>query len=69
MRVLLTFILLSTATLVAAAEAPIPLWPQGAPNALGDTPKDKPTLTPYVPAKANGNAMLLISGRELLGDR
>lgn len=67
MRVLLTFILLSTASIVAAAEAPIPLWPQGAPNALADTPKDQPTLTPYVPTKANGNAMLLIPGGSYSG--
>jgi hypothetical protein len=40
----------------------ITLWPRGAPSARGTTLKDIPTLTPYVPAKANGSAMLLIPG-------
>ncbi len=50
-----------------AAEPPITLWPLGAPGALGSTPKDVPTLTPYVPAKANGAAMLLIPGGSYSG--
>jgi acetyl esterase/lipase len=50
-----------------AAEKPIPLWPKGAPGALGATAKDTPTLTPYVPAKANGAAMLLIPGGSYSG--
>lgn len=44
------------------AEPPMLLWPQGAPGALGTAPRDRPTLTPYVPARANGAAMLLIPG-------
>lgn len=35
---------------IFAAE-PIPLWTGKAPDALGDTPKDIPTLTPYLPEK------------------
>ena len=46
----------------SAAEEPMLLWPQGAPGALGTAPADRPTLTPYVPAEANGAAMLLIPG-------
>lgn len=47
----------------------MPLWPQGAPGALGTTPKDIPTLTPYVPAKSNPTraAMLLIPGGSYSG--
>lgn len=50
-----------------AAEKPIVLWPDGAPGALGTTAKDTPTLTPYVPAKASGAAMLLIPGGSYSG--
>ncbi|HUV97644.1 MAG TPA: alpha/beta hydrolase [Acidobacteriaceae bacterium] len=35
----------------AAAPAPILLWPNGAPGAVGDTALDKPILTPYLPAQ------------------
>ena len=36
----------------AAAPAPEPilLWPGGAPGAKGETPEDKPRITPYLPA-------------------
>lgn len=50
-----------------AAEKPIPLWPDGAPGALGTAAKDVPTLTPYVPAQASGAAMLLIPGGSYSG--
>ncbi|OHE77576.1 MAG: hypothetical protein A2107_12975 [Verrucomicrobia bacterium GWF2_62_7] len=50
-----------------AAEPPITLWPQGAPGALGTTAKDIPTLTPHLPAKANGTAMVLIPGGSYSG--
>ncbi len=60
------FLLTAPATL-DAAEPPITLWPQGAPGALGTTAKDIPTLTPYLPAKANGSAMVLIPGGSYSG--
>lgn len=50
-----------------AAEKPITLWPDGAPGALGTTAKDTPTLTPYLPAKPSGAAMLLIPGGSYSG--
>jgi acetyl esterase/lipase len=50
-----------------AAEKPITLWPDGAPGALGTSPKDIPTLTPYLPAKPSGAAMLLIPGGSYSG--
>jgi acetyl esterase/lipase len=42
----------------------IPLWPKGAPGAVGDAPKDIPTLTPYLadPEKATGAAMVICPG-------
>lgn len=62
---LLTFFITSASLL--AAEKPIVLWQAGAPGALGTTAKDIPTLTPYVPAKASGAAMLLIPGGSYSG--
>ena len=41
----------STPSPAAPAPAPILLWPSGAPGAVGDTPVDKPILTPYLPAQ------------------
>jgi len=44
--------------------APIPLWPDGAPGALGTRPQDIPTITPYLadPTNATGAAMLICPG-------
>jgi acetyl esterase/lipase len=41
-----------------------PLWPEGAPGALGKEDKDIPTLTPYwpEPAKATGAAVVICPG-------
>jgi len=41
-----------------------PLWPEGAPGALGKADKDVPTLTPYWPdaAKATGAAVVICPG-------
>lgn len=41
-----------------------PLWPEGAPGALGKEDKDIPTLTPFFPApeKATGAAMVICPG-------
>ena len=41
-----------------------PLWPSGAPGALGKEDKDIPTLTPYFPpaGKASGAAMVVLPG-------
>jgi acetyl esterase/lipase len=43
---------------------PIPLWPTGAPGALGHDVKDIPTLTPFLPNpdKATGAAMVICPG-------
>jgi acetyl esterase/lipase len=41
-----------------------PLWPEGAPGALGSAEKDVPTLTPFFPdpAKASGAAIVICPG-------
>jgi acetyl esterase/lipase len=41
-----------------------PLWPKGAPGALGTAEKDIPTLTVYLPepSKASGSAMVICPG-------
>ena len=48
----------------AADPTPILLWPHGAPDAKGDTPNDKPTLTVWLPPaeKANGTAVVICPG-------
>jgi acetyl esterase/lipase len=47
-----------------AAQPPLPLWPDGAPGALGKASKDIPTLTPFFPSteKATGAAMVVCPG-------
>lgn len=72
-RIALTLLLLlgvglASASLGAAsALPPIALWPQAPPGALGSAPRDLPTLTPYLPDKPNGCAMLLIPGGSYQG--
>ena len=62
------FFLLSLATIqmlsFAETLSPIPLWPEGAPGALGTADKDIPTLTPFLPEKdkANGLAIVISPG-------
>lgn len=63
----LLLILLCLCSPLLAAEKPITLWPKGAPGALDTSPKDIPTLTPYLPAKSSGAAMLLIPGGSYSG--
>ena len=48
----------------AEMQTPIPLWPDGAPGALGGTTNDIPTLTPYLPDAANlsGAAIVICPG-------
>ena len=66
MRPLVSFLcLISTAAALTAAPLdPIPLWPAGAPGALGDKDDDKPTLTAFLPApeKATGAAIVICPG-------
>ena len=63
MRPLVSFLcLISTAAALTAAPLdPIPLWPAGAPGALGEKDDDKPTLTAFLPApeKATGAAIVM----------
>ncbi len=58
-----SMILLFSAWSAHAAETPIPLWPDGAPGALGKEPSDIPTLTPYLPKEnATGAAVIVCPG-------
>ncbi len=57
--------LLATLTCVTAqTNLALPLWPDGAPGALGKEPEDIPTLTVFLPApeKATGAAMVICPG-------
>lgn len=44
--------------------APVVLWPEGAPGALGDGDEDIPTLTPYLPERSveTGTAVVVCPG-------
>jgi len=55
---------LAASALHAAPQAPIPLWPNGAPGALGTADQDIPTLTAYLPDpdKATGAAIVICPG-------
>ena len=48
----------------AEMQTAIPLWPNGAPGALGNTTNDIPTLTPYLPdgTNATGAALVICPG-------
>ena len=48
----------------ARAQQAQPLWPNGAPGALGQTEADQPSLTPYLPPaeKATGAAVVVFPG-------
>lgn len=54
----------TAATGYAEIKDPIPLWPNGAPGALGTGTNDVPTVTPYLPdpAKATGAAIVVCPG-------
>ncbi len=66
MKILLVFIgLLALAnSLRAEVKDPLPLWPDGAPGALGHEDKDIPTITPYLPevSNATGSAVIVCPG-------
>jgi acetyl esterase/lipase len=55
---------MSAVPLLAAVGDALLLWPEGAPGALGEADKDKPTLTPYLadPAKATGASIVVCPG-------
>ena len=57
--------LYATAPLLSAQpQPPLPLWPQGAPGALGTNAADIPTLTAFLPEATNatGAAMVICPG-------
>jgi acetyl esterase/lipase len=55
---------LSQATAQQLPRDEFPLWPNGAPGALGTAPQDIPTLTPYFanPDRATGAAIVVLPG-------
>ncbi len=64
LRTTSALLLLVSVTLQAAPLDPIPLWPQGAPGALGTADTDIPTLTAFLPSpeKATGAAIVVCPG-------
>src|SRR2546428_1832446 len=66
MKLHLSLFILFTFTFLVGAEVQpaVPLWPDGAPGALGKEDKDTPTLTPYLADSgvASGAAMVILPG-------
>jgi acetyl esterase/lipase len=64
LALLLTVMLIPSAPAAVTPLPPIPLWPGGAPGALGTADKDIPTLTPFLPDrdKATGAAFVICPG-------
>jgi acetyl esterase/lipase len=59
----LIFVVSSALVPISAQTAAIPLWENGAPNAVGSEPDDVPTITPYFPhAKATRAAIIVCPG-------
>src|SRR5438132_11396571 len=58
------FLLLLLVSFARAAnegsEAPIVLWPEGAPGAIGHESVDIPTLTPYLPPKEKATRAAIV---------
>src|SRR5438045_8258732 len=54
----------SLVSVIAEPQQSLPLWPDGAPGALGKSEKDIPSLTPYPAAGPNisGAAMVILPG-------
>ncbi|HAB16311.1 MAG TPA: alpha/beta hydrolase [Verrucomicrobiota bacterium] len=62
--IVLATTLLIAPSLRAEVRDPIPLWPAGAPGALGQAAQDSPTVTPYLPdpGRASGAAIVVCPG-------
>jgi acetyl esterase/lipase len=62
MKALFASVILFSSLAVSRAEmqTPIPLWPDGAPGALGTKSNDIPTLTPYLPDATNATGAALV---------
>jgi acetyl esterase/lipase len=60
----LAILFASLLSIRAEVEQPVPLWPEGAPGALGTNAWDIPTITPYRPDPTNvtGAAMVICPG-------
>lgn len=64
MKTILALFAAAALTALAQSNPAFPLWPDGAPGALGSTTNDVPTLTPYLPdpAVATGAAIVICPG-------
>lgn len=60
MKAFIPSLLALVACLRSSAAEPIPLWPNGAPGALGQAPKDVPTLTPFLPPAGNASGAAIV---------
>jgi acetyl esterase/lipase len=64
MKLLIACAVLISVSAHGEQQPPVPLWTNRPPGALGDEPKDIPTITPFVPeqGKASGAAIVVCPG-------
>ena len=66
MKTILPVLAISLCSVISQAQTnqAFPIWPDGAPGALGKEDKDNPTLTPYLPeaGKQSGAAIVICPG-------
>ena len=60
MKATLLALLTTIVSFTASANPEIPLWPNGAPGALGKEPKDIPTLTVFLPKSEAPTAAMVV---------
>ena len=59
----LLLVILSSPALMAQSHTPVPLWPDGAPGALGTADSDNPKITIYLPKdRTTGSGVLVFPG-------
>jgi acetyl esterase/lipase len=59
-------VLFAIAAASAFAQTPEPLWPNGAPGAVGMQDEDKPSITSYLAKSPNGTAVIICPGGSYL---
>lgn len=64
MKIVILFLMFLSFAGSIAAQTAMPLWPDGAPNAIGKEQQDIPTITPFLAPKetATGAAVLVLPG-------
>src|SRR5258706_1400959 len=60
MKLRCAFVALTGIAMATQAQQPIPLWPAGAPGALGQSSNDIPTITAFLPPADNAPSAAIV---------